>query len=221
MNRRYLVALGLACALVPLAVAAGSGGSSRFGEAPTLLAQAPAPRPQRAAPSRPSTAQNTAPQAQPAPQAESEPQAPRPVRTEILNFDNWTLTCVEYAEARGKQTCAATLQMVQAKSRQVLLAWTAGLGGDGRPVLTIQAPTGILIAPGVEVTLGKAKPRRIAFASCDTGHCTASAPLDEALVRELSAADVAEVDIQAMNGNNVQFKLPIKGFDKAYAGLRR
>jgi invasion protein IalB len=221
MNRRYLVALGLACALVPLAVAAGSGGSSGSGEDPVLLAQAPAARPQRAAPSnRASTAQNTAPQAQPAP-APAEAEPPRPIRTEILNFDNWTLTCVEYAEARGKQTCAATLQMVQAKSRQVLLAWTVGIGGDGRPVLTIQAPTGILIAPGIEVTLGKAKPRRIAFTSCDTGHCTASTPLDDALVRELGAADMAEVDIQAMNGNNVQFKMPIKGFEKAYAGLRR
>lgn len=35
----------------------------------------------------------------------------------------------------------------------------------------------------------------------------------------MTAAATAEVTIQATNGNNLRFNVPIKGFDKAYAAL--
>jgi invasion protein IalB len=173
------------------------------------------------------TAQQPAPAAAPAgqpaetPQAAPAPHAPVPRRTEILRFDNWTLTCNEFTEGPKKRVCSAQLQVSQQKTNNVLLAWTVGLDKENRPVSVIQVPTGVSIAPGIEVHLGKAAVRKMPFVSCEPARCTASIPVDNTLVRDISAAATADVIVYAPNGAGVKFNFPLKGFDKAYAELAK
>jgi invasion protein IalB len=144
-----------------------------------------------------------------------------PHRTEITRMDNWTLTCNEFSEGPKKRSCSAQLNVTQQKSNNVLLAWTVGLDNENRPVSVFQVPTGVSIAPGVELRLGRAAVRKIPFVSCEPQRCTASTPVDNNLVRDISAASTADVLIYAPNGAGVKFNFPLKGFDKAYAELAR
>jgi len=66
---------------------------------PRRTNRAPAP-PQPAQPQSPAAAQSQNQPQSPAPQqpASTPPPAPVPQRTEILRFDNWTVTCNEFAE---------------------------------------------------------------------------------------------------------------------------
>lgn len=163
----------------------------------------------------------------PAPAAQA-PAATGPVRTEILRFDSWAATCHEFADPARKRTCNAQMQIqVQQQQQQqqtnlgqVALTWTLFINDNKQLVTVLQTPTGVMIAPGIEITLDKAPKRTIPFESCDTGFCTASQVIDNNLMRDLSAATTVQVTVKAMNGNAVNFNFPVKGTDKALSHLR-
>jgi invasion protein IalB len=159
-------------------------------------------------------------QAKPAPAAPQRPAPPK--RTEILNFENWTVTCSEFSEGPNKKpVCYSQLRVMQEKTRKVMLVWTVGLDKSNRAVAEMQTPTGILIEPGVELKFPNAAARKLPFNTCGPQSCTAMVPLDPTLVRDLIAAPTADVAFRANNGQNVQFQFPVKGFEKAYAALRK
>lgn len=87
-------------------------------------------------------------------------------------------------------------------------------------MVLFQVPTGVIIGPGVELRLGKAAARKIPYTTCDNGRCMAALPVDGVLVRDMMAAANAEVVIEAINGQKLQFNIPMKGIDKAYSALQ-
>jgi invasion protein IalB len=222
------VVVGTALRAVTVAFAIALPGYAS-GEPLQLLAQAaPAPQPKAEAPSRArrapppvqgQQAQTQQPVQPPQPQAAA-PAARSPQRTEIVKFDNWTVTCLEYPEGTPKKTCAAQLQVQQSGSNQVLLAWTVSLNDSKQFVTMLQTPTGVSIPSGVELQPEKAGKRKLPYESCEPARCTSTFTIDAALLRELSTAPTAQVVIFAANGQSVQFNIPIKGFDKASAHLR-
>ena len=222
------VVVGTALRAVAVAFAIALPGYAS-GEPLHLLAQAaPPPQPKAEAPSRArrapppvqgQQAQTQQPVQPPQPQAAA-PAARSPQRTEIVKFDNWTVTCLEYPEGTPKKTCAAQLQVQQSGSNQVLLAWTVSLNDSKQFVTLLQTPTGVSIPSGVELQPEKAGKRKLSYESCEPARCTSTLPIDAALLRELSTAPTAQVVIFAVNGQSVQFNIPIKGFDKASAHLR-
>jgi invasion protein IalB len=151
------------------------------------------------------------------------PPAPPPVptRTEILNFDNWAVTCNEFAEGPKPRICSAQLRIMQENTAQVVFSWTIAVDDSKQLVTIMQTPTGVAIAPGVELRVGKAAPHKIPFASCETGRCVATLAMDPVLLRELAAAPAAEAVIEGSRGNSVRFNIQMKGFDRAYAALSR
>lgn len=175
----------------------------------------PAPAPATpAVPAAPEAPGEAGPGSAPAP-------APVPTRTEILNFDNWIVTCNEFAEGPRTRVCSALLRILQDNTAQVVFSWTIAVDDKKQLVTILQTPTGVAIPPGVELRVGNAAPRKIPFASCETGRCVAALTMDAALLRELAAAPAAEAVIEGSRGNSVRFTIQMKGFDKAYAVLSR
>jgi invasion protein IalB len=181
--------------------------------APQAPAQAPAPQPPAATPAP------AAPPAEAGPQ--NTPPPPIPTRTEILNLDNWVVTCNEFAEGPRKRVCSALLHIVQQNTNQVVFSWTVAVENNKQMVTVMQTPTGVAIQPGVELRVGKLPPHKVPFATCDTGRCVATMPMDSTLLHEMTVVPTAEAIIQGMQGNSVQFNIQLKGFDKAYAVLSR
>jgi invasion protein IalB len=178
---------------------------------------APAAQPQKP---QAAQAQPAAPQA-PAPAAGQQPAAPvqpQPIRTEILAHDNWTVTCREFADKR--RNCSAVLQVVQQQNNQVLFVWVLGKNNDGKLMSVLQTPTGVTLAPGVEIKLSRGAARKATFVNCDTSRCEATLEVDDAFIRDASASDNVEATIYSNAGQGVKFTLPFKGFDKAVAGVR-
>src|SRR5271155_4246847 len=139
------------------------------------------------------------------------PPAPRiPTRTEILNFGSWVVTCSEFAEA-PKRICSALLQITEKKSNQTVFSWTVGFDNNNKVTNVIQTPTGVAISPGVELRIGKTSPRKIPFASCESGRCVAVVAMDADLLHDMSASVTAEAAIQGSQGNRVDFNIDMKG----------
>ncbi|MFK8250857.1 invasion associated locus B family protein [Ancylobacter terrae] len=155
----------------------------------------------------------------PAPAATS----PGPQRTETIVFDNWVVTCRDTVGKTGKPICSTSLQVTNNDTRQTVLLWQIGQDDAGKPVFALRVPLGVRIKDGVQFTIGAGKPRKADFVLCDNRGCESAGPLDEALIRELSAGAGGEalVVFTATNGQAVNLKIPLKGIDKALPALRK
>ena len=145
------------------------------------------------------------------------PPPPQPIRTEITVHDNWTVTCREFADK--KRTCSGLLQ-VQAQNNQVVFAWIVGKNNDGKIMSVLQTPTGISIAPGVEVKPAKGPVRKGVYVNCETSRCEATLDMDDAFTRDVSGSEQVEASLFSNTGQGVKFTLPFRGFDKALAAVR-
>jgi invasion protein IalB len=146
-----------------------------------------------------------------------------------LRFDNWTVICNEFVEPTPHRECVANMQVVAQASNQIVLQWTLGFDGNHQPGIVLQTPTGVAIVPGVELRFGteadiksgKVTARRASYTICEANRCLATLPVDAGLLKEMTAAQVAEVGVHSSQGTVVQFNMPMKGFDKAYAAAAR
>ncbi len=202
-----MLGIPLRMTIFGLAVAIAATGPS--------LAQAPLRVGQGSPAAKPAAAQPAAPAAPAQPAA---PPPPQPFKTEILNFDNWNVTCREFNEGKRKKICFAVLQIIQSNNNQVIFTWTVGTDDENRLLMTFQTPTGVAITPGVDLKLAKGN-RVVPYTACESGHCVASTALDANLVKEIAATADAQAIIHASNGQDVQVNIPLKGFEKAYAAL--
>jgi invasion protein IalB len=137
-------------------------------------------------------------------------------RSETMVFGNWTVSCSTPSENGKKRSCSATLQLVEAKSNQAVLTVALGLDEAGKPGGAVITPSGVQIAPGVELMIGKAAPRKYAFVSCEN-RCRANLPVDAAFTRDLSVAETIDVGIINLTGQKVTLQAPVKGFADAWA----
>jgi invasion protein IalB len=168
------------------------------------------------APAPPAPAAAQAPAGQP--QAEGQPE---PTRTEILKFDNWMLTCNEFAEGPRTRVCSALTRAYNNQSKQLVFQWTFGLDNNKQLVTVIETLPGVAIPPGVELRVGKSAAHKIPYVTCETGVCVAKSNVDANLLRDLTGSPSADVVIQGSQGNTVQFPVPLKGFERAYAVLSK
>jgi invasion protein IalB len=159
------------------------------------------------------------PAAVPADKAPAQPAAPTPTRTEIQSFDNWRLTCNDYADLK-KRTCFGQFQAIKRETKQVLFGWTIAQTLDGNVESTVVTLTGVAIAKGIDLRLGAAPVRKLSFATCEPTFCTAQVPVDAALRKDLATAETLEVVVYGSSGNNMRLELPLKGIDKVLVQIK-
>jgi invasion protein IalB len=144
-------------------------------------------------------------------------------RTEILTYDNWTVTCRDGRDPKEKRVCSAELDIAQEanNSRRVVFAWIVALNKEGVPTTVLNFLPGVMIAPGVELKFADKAPRKIPITSCEPTHCEATISMDEAFARDASAVVQAEAVVQASDGHQVTFTINMKGFASALAIVRK
>ncbi len=155
-------------------------------------------------------------------QPADKPQEPAKVRrTETIVDDNWTVSCAITDQAGAKRQCSAMLRITQADkngAQRVVFTWVLGRE-EGKLVSAISVPPGVQIPPGVEVKIGDKETRKLGYSICQADHCEALLPLEEPVVKSLSAAPTTEISIRAVNGAVAKFTVNMKGFTQALADL--
>lgn len=178
----------------------------------------PPKRPAAAAPVAPVAPVQPAPAAEPAPVAEPAA-APSPYRTEILNIEAWVVTCQDFAQPKPRRNCTAQLRIARQGTTQIIMALTLVPDESGHHKAILTTPTGISVAPGVELAMAGIPARKLAFETCDASQCTAVAALDDKLIKDLTGAANVDVILTANTGSVVKVGFLVKGFDKAYAAM--
>lgn len=150
-------------------------------------------------------------------------QAPAPARTEIVTYENWTVTCRDSGNPKEKRVCSAELSIAQDANnqRRVVFAWIIGLNKDGALTTVLRFLPGITVAPGVELKFADRTPRKIPVSICEPSHCEATAAMDDGFVREASAVVQAEAVVVSSDGRQVTFTINMKGFAQAVAAVRK
>lgn len=153
-----------------------------------------------------------------APKADPKAEATPSVRTETTTFDRWIVTC---REVPGKQpkACSAALRVVQ-QNQQLIILWEIGRGNDGVVRSVVQTPTGVFVQKGVDMKVGDAVVGKLDYVACVPQNCEANGVLDDALGKKIGGAEEVTFTIHAKDGRDVNFKFPVKGFDKALAAVR-
>ena len=170
----------------------------------------------------------SSPQAQPAqPQAADQPQqAPNQPAAPVIQwqtvatYGSWEARCAT-PPGRTTQLCTAVLQVVNNQNKNVLMSWIIGPDEKGGLQTIFQTPTGVMIGNGVDVKMGTAAARKFSFQSCGPQQCTASGPMNDAFVKEVTASERANITLTAANGQELNFGIPVSGFDKALAVIKK
>ena len=142
-------------------------------------------------------------------------------RAETIVDDNWTVTCALTDQSGAKKQCSAVLRIAQTDkngAQRVVFSWVLGRQ-EGRLESVFSVPSGVLIQPGVEVKIGDKETRKLTYSLCQPDHCESVLPLDEVMVKGLSASATTEVTIYAVNGASAKFTVNMKGFAQALADL--
>jgi invasion protein IalB len=180
----------------------------------------PSTRPATPAPSAPGAPSAQAPGALTPPKAAAAPAAPEPTRIEIQKFDNWVVTCNEFAEGPRTRACSAVTRFFN-QNKQLVFQWTVAVDNNKQLGTVMETVPGVAIPPGIELRIGKSASHKIPYMTCETDVCVARSNVDANLLRELTGSPTAEVVIQGSQGNTVLFPIEMKGFDRAYAVLSR
>jgi invasion protein IalB len=154
------------------------------------------------------------------PPAQAPATAESSIRTERTVFDSWIVTCQEVVGDAKSRRCSAALSIVEEQSKRVAFVWLMGKNAAGAPTAVFTTPTGVNLVNGLDLRIGKGKPRRLSFSACDATSCEAVMPLDEGVLRDARTGDDASASITMKDGRTVQFSIINKGFDKALAAVR-
>ena len=171
----------------------------------TVLGLAPAP----ALAQSPQPADKTAP---------AEPAKIR--RAETIVDDNWTVTCALTDQSGAKKQCSAVLRIAQAEKNGAQRIVFSGCSA----VRTASSNPSLGPFRGVDSAGGGGQDRRegdaeALYSVCQPDHCESVLPLDEVMVKGLSAASTTEVSIGLVNGASAKFTVNMKGFSQALADL--
>jgi invasion protein IalB len=155
--------------------------------------------------------------------AQSPPAAPAPPqRTETINYDSWTLTCQQPLDKSTKMKCVGSLKVLdQQPPHRLLMSWLVGRASNGALQSVIATPTGVQIQSGVALKLGAQPPRKLTFVSCGPDECAASIDMDAAMIQDAVASGNAVVTVRTIDGRDVTFNFPIKGFDKIIPSIEK
>lgn len=95
-------------------------------------------------------------------------------------------------------------------------------GPNGQPiaaVMSIEAPMGIALMPGVQLKIDGKEVGRAPYRFCAGSACVVNQPIDTALVDQLKRGSNAVVTITGLNGKTADANVSLSGFTKAFGSL--
>ena len=140
--------------------------------------------------------------------------APKDTKTEV--FGSWTVVC----STGEKKRCVAQQQLANAKNNQVLAAAAVRIGDSGAELI-LQTPSGVVIAPGVTLSVDSQETAKAPFTACAPRACEAIFKIDQNLINSLAKGKSFIATVQSLRGKNVNIEFQLDGFVKAYAAFKK
>jgi invasion protein IalB len=131
---------------------------------------------------------------------------------------DWTKVC-EKNEGTKTGICYTTRDFVTDKGQRILAVDVYDAKGKkAQKTVRLLTPLGLLVPPGVRITVGKGRPVGGRYTSCLPHGCFAEASVKESFVATLKKGTTLNVSARNQAGTVVTFALPTDGFGKAFDG---
>lgn len=153
-----------------------------------------------------------------APAAAQQQQPPAQQNVERTRNGDWVVECGQNAE-RGR-----ICQMVQnitdkGTNKPILQAVVHKLAGPDKPVMSVVAPLGVWLRPGIAIKVDGGNPTRLNFETCTRAGCVAHLQLSTGLVNALKRGSKAAVTLQDMRRRKADVPVSLAGFTKSFNAL--
>jgi invasion protein IalB len=129
-------------------------------------------------------------------------------------FQDWRLTCSARTDKNGG--CVLQGAILDKASNTPLVQLTIGRK-DANDTLAVVTPLGVLIPPGMRISVGTAKPKVLAFKTCLQGGCVATLPLDSSLTTAMTQNAGGQIVVVNGAGKTVGLNYSLQGFKDALA----
>jgi invasion protein IalB len=126
----------------------------------------------------------------------------------------WSRQCVKSPE--GKDACFLQQFVIAMPQKTALLkAVFSYLGPNGGPRLELTAPLGILLQPGLSLTIDKRDPLTLPLTFCQTGGCQAVIDLDQEALDQFRRGQTATVRYVTLERKAMDLPLKLSGLTAA------
>jgi len=132
----------------------------------------------------------------------------------IAGFQGWRLTCPP--RTTKAVNCVLQQGLARKGSGQILAELSIAPNKDKGDVLTVVAPLGVFILPGVKVSAGNSGEKTAAFKTCVQMGCVASLPIDAGLATGMSQGTGVRVTVVA-EGKPFPLNFSLTGYRDAMA----
>lgn len=167
----------------------------------------------------------TAQKAQPAqkggtPPAANQPQAGADPAIPPLIYSNWTKICGKGPEEGAKQVCQTGKDGRLESGQPVVAAVLIEMDGEGKKVLQVTLPPGVLLPRGTRVVVDQDEQSALvgSFLVCANGGCIAQLEANADIVGKLKKGQNLYVQAYNMAQKVMTLALPLGDFAKAYDG---
>jgi invasion protein IalB len=130
---------------------------------------------------------------------------------------SWAKLC-NADPASGKQLCL-TIQEIRADTGQFIASATVRtIDGDAKKSLITAVPPGMLLQPGLRVTIDEGPQQEMKYGICFPNACYGELEINDEFIGKLKAGGRLIITTLNQQGKPVNFPMTLAGFTKAYDG---
>jgi invasion protein IalB len=134
--------------------------------------------------------------------------------TTIDTVQDWRMTCPPRTSKKG---FCVLQQMIYQKGTNNVIAELNVVPKDKVDQLTVVTPLGVLVTPGLRVSIGSAVTKPLQFKTCVQVGCIATTPIDSSMASALAQNTSGQILLVAGNGKTVALNYSLRGYKDAMA----
>lgn len=138
-------------------------------------------------------------------------------------FKDWIKECEKLKDPEGKEIelCQISQTLVNTEINQPMLKVSAGyVPGKKDAVMIITLPLGVILPPGVQLTVGEGKAARVPITTCLPQGCQAGAQLDKEFTERLKKGDKMIVTFLGPDGKQINAPISLSGFTAGLESIK-
>lgn len=148
---------------------------------------------------------------------ESSPQTGSP-DSQVQQFEDWAVECRDPGGVQAKD-CVMFQRQTLKDGRTLLLMSVQRSAAGGEPFVVLQLPLGVLLGPGVTITVDDSEPRVMAYRLCNQNGCMVTFPLEGEAKSAFMKGETARVEMTTGDGKSLEVDVSLMGFSAALDSL--
>lgn len=134
--------------------------------------------------------------------------------SEVRQYKDWAVQCRQ-PESAGSKICVMFQRQVLEDGRTLLVTTVRKTADETDSVATLQLPLGVLLEPGVSISVDDGDTRVLPYRLCNTNGCLVTFALNEQMKTAFTKGEAAQVVVTAANEEPITVRISLNGFSAA------